>query len=135
MHPASPSASASEPDAATRAALGVVVVLVIASGIVLPGPFRSADQALDAGRIALRINPNTAPAEELMLIPGIGPALAGYIIDYRLEAASGPPFSSAEDLDYVYRIGPVTVERMRPYLTFESAPPSAAPDPGPEQHP
>jgi len=68
----------------------------------------------------LRLDPNVATREELMLLPGIGPALAGAIIEYRQSAEPLPAFSCAEDLDNVHRIGPATVARLRPLLRFSS---------------
>lgn len=66
----------------------------------------------------LRIDPNTATTDELMLLPGIGPALSSYIVEFRESSARQPAFLAAEDLDGVHRIGPLTVEKLRPLLTF-----------------
>lgn len=70
------------------------------------------------GSASLRIDPNTATADELMLLPGIGPALSSYIVEFRESSARQPAFRTAEDLDGVHRIGPLTVEKLRPLLTF-----------------
>lgn len=53
------------------------------------------------------VNVNTADAEALQTLSGIGPALSQRIIDHR--AAQGP-FQSVEDLQAVSGIGPKTVE-------------------------
>ena len=66
----------------------------------------------------LRLNPNVASHAELMLLPGVGPVLAENIVSYRDGAESLPAFRSADDLDAVHRIGPKTVEKLRPYLRF-----------------
>lgn len=63
-----------------------------------------------------RLNINTATSTELQLLPGIGPSLAAAIVEYR--AASGP-FRTVSDLDKVPRIGPKTVERLRPLVRVE----------------
>ncbi len=60
--------------------------------------------------IARRIDLNTAPAAELELLPGIGPALAARIIE---ERENEGPFESVDDLQRVRGIGPRTVERIR----------------------
>jgi hypothetical protein len=70
----------------------------------------------------LRIDPITATAAELELIPGIGPATAGRIVAHRLE--HGPRSLIIEDsegagrwaLDAVPGIGPITTRRAAPYL-------------------
>ena len=62
------------------------------------------------------INVNTATAAELDLLPGIGPALAGRIIDHR--QANGP-YRSLDDLDDVSGIGPKTIAKLIPYATAE----------------
>ncbi|HYR12012.1 MAG TPA: helix-hairpin-helix domain-containing protein [Longimicrobium sp.] len=54
---------------------------------------------------------NRATAEELATLPGIGPALARRIVEWR--GANGP-FGTVDDLEKVPGIGPATVERLRP---------------------
>ena len=61
----------------------------------------------------LLIDINTASAEQLQLLPGIGPSRARSIIEDR--QAMGP-FSTIDDLQRIRGIGPATVEGVRPYV-------------------
>ncbi|PWV70939.1 ComEA family DNA-binding protein [Halomonas sp. A11-A] len=61
------------------------------------------------------INVNTADAELLTELPGIGPAKAAAIIEER--EANGP-FESAEDLTRVSGIGPGTVANLEDQVSF-----------------
>lgn len=62
------------------------------------------------------INLNTATAEELTRLPGIGEVLARRIVDYR--SAHGP-FSSVDGLLEVEGLGEKRVEAIRAYLILE----------------
>lgn len=66
-------------------------------------------------KLATGIDPNRAPAEDLELLPGIGPTLARAIVTYRRDH---PAFKSAEDLLHVPGIGPKSLARFRDRLTF-----------------
>ncbi|HET7465001.1 MAG TPA: ComEA family DNA-binding protein [Longimicrobium sp.] len=63
--------------------------------------------AVEGGR---RVNLNSASADELQTLPGIGPALAARIVAHR--AANGP-FRSVEELQEVPGIGPATATRLK----------------------
>lgn len=60
------------------------------------------------------ININTASAQELEVLPGIGPALAQSIVSYRNEHG---PFQSIEDLKNVPGIGEARFERLKGLIT------------------
>lgn len=62
------------------------------------------------------VNVNTANAEELETLTGIGPALAQAIIDYR---AGHGAFRSADDLLLVKGIGEAKLEGFRAEITLE----------------
>lgn len=63
-----------------------------------------------------RIPVNRATAEELQILPGIGPAIAERIVSWR--AANGP-FRTAEEMERVRGIGPVLRARLAPRLSFD----------------
>lgn len=69
-----------------------------------------------AAPIRRLINLNTADAAELELLPGIGPALAKRIIEYR---ATRGAFRRVEDLDAVKGIGPRILERVKGLVVVE----------------
>jgi competence protein ComEA len=74
---------------------------------------RSAPQAA-AAATQFPINLNTATAEQLEAIPGIGPVLAQRIIEYRQTHGR---FQSVDELLEVHGIGAKRLENMRPYVT------------------
>lgn len=61
------------------------------------------------------VNVNTADAEELETLTGIGPALAQAIVDYRAEHGD---FTAAEDLLNVKGIGEAKLEGFRAEITL-----------------
>jgi competence protein ComEA len=60
------------------------------------------------------VNINQATQKELETLPGIGPAYAARIIEYR--GANGR-FAKVEDLTKVTGIGTATLEKLKPYIT------------------
>lgn len=60
-----------------------------------------------------QVNINTADAEKLQELPGIGPAMAGRIVGYRQQAGG---FQKAEDLMNVGGIGPKKFSRIAPLV-------------------
>jgi competence protein ComEA len=61
------------------------------------------------------INVNTATADELQRLPGVGPVMAQAIIAARAAA----PFQSANDLRKVKGIGQKTLDKLRPFVAVE----------------
>jgi competence protein ComEA len=103
--------------ATPRAALDLVnLAAPLADGeqVVVPasGPAAAATGAAGgaAGSPAAPVDLNSATAEELDALPGIGPVTAQKIVDYR--QAHGP-FRSVDDLDAIPGIGPSRIENLR----------------------
>ena len=76
----------------------------------------SAPKATAAATPQFPINLNTATADQLEAIPGIGPVLAQRIIEYRQTHGR---FQSVDELLEVRGIGPKRLENMRPYVTVK----------------
>jgi len=70
-----------------------------------------------------RINPNTAPLESLVRLPGLGVTRAGAIVAYREnfngKTGSSPVFRDLHDLEKVDGIGPKTAQNVGEWLKFE----------------
>ena len=64
------------------------------------------------------IDLNTASAEELQQLPGVGPATAAQIIRFREQSG---PFRRPEDLLAIPRITRQTLDRLRPYVVVGSS--------------
>lgn len=65
------------------------------------------------------VNPNFAPLESLVRLPGVGPATATAIIEYRHGTPKNKEaFTRPADLQGVKGIGPKTVEKIEPWLSF-----------------
>ena len=65
------------------------------------------------------VNINTATAEELDTLDGIGPALAQRIIDYRTEHGD---FADISDIMNVPGIGSAKFEKLRGHITVREEP-------------
>ena len=63
-----------------------------------------------------KVNINTASAEELAQLKGVGPEYAERIVEYR---AKHGPFQKAEDILNVSGIGPKTFEDNKDLITVE----------------
>lgn len=62
------------------------------------------------------VNLNTATQAELELLPGIGPAMAKRILDYRAQHGK---FTSVDQLDGVKGIGTKTMAKLRPLVSVD----------------
>jgi len=109
--------------AAERATLGVALGLLGLHGLTLLNRPVAGTPPAGPAQALLQLDANSATRAELMLLPRIGPTLADNIIEYRESLRPRRAFSCPEDLDAVRRIGPATVDALRPYLRF--TPPDA----------
>lgn len=96
-------------------AVGGAFLLAHAAGLALSP---RADAPVCDLCVEYRVDPNIGSRDDLMLLPGIGPALADRIVEQRAATASQPAFRCLEDLGAVDRIGPALIERLRPHLIF-----------------
>jgi competence protein ComEA len=74
--------------------------------------------------LGLALDVNTATAEELEALPGIGPALAQRIVQYRQDHGL---YQTREDLLAVSGIGKKKLDALKPYLAVLSPPKPSGP--------
>lgn len=92
---------------ARAAACALALALVLASAPTLAG---------GEPPLTGTVNVNTATAEQLQLLPGIGDARARAVIEARKRRGG---FEQVEDLLEVKGIGEASLEQLRPYVTVE----------------
>lgn len=94
----------------------VIGLFVLLSAVVAwSAGLNSAATATDTKPVEnVPVDINTASAEELVAIPGVGEATARRIIDWRDEHG---PFRRVEDLMKIQGIGEKSLEKMRPHVT------------------
>ena len=97
-------------------ALNLAAPLADGTQILVPRREASAgsETSVGGGVTSSKVNINSASAEELEALPGIGEVIAQEILDYR--TANGP-FASVDDLLDVSGIGEVTLENIRDLVT------------------
>jgi competence protein ComEA len=88
--------------------LGVLLATVVATGTTVAAP-----KAETATATTEAVDLNSATATELETIPGIGPALAKRIVEFRDEHG---PFDRVDDLLKVRGIGEKSLDKLRPHL-------------------
>ncbi len=95
-----------------RKALTVIVMIMIAMTGIAAAETAEPAAASSQGVV----NVNTAGAAELQLLPRIGPALAGRIVEFR--EANGA-FKSVDELVAVKGIGERSLAKLKPYLAVK----------------
>lgn len=98
----------------TRKAVALLFVLVVV--MLVPGVYAAESVK---NKTADAVNINTAPAEMLSTLSGIGQTYAERIVAYR--NAHGP-FQRPEDIVKVDGIGPATWEKNKDVITIGPAP-------------
>ncbi len=78
--------------------------------------FAPAALAAEASPLVGVVNVNTASAEELELLPGIGAARAEAMVALRKQRGG---FKSLDELKVVKGIGDVGLSKLRPYVRLE----------------
>ena len=66
-----------------------------------------------------KVNINTASAEQLTTLPGVGPKLAARILEYRQKSGA---FKSVQELMNVRGVGEKNLKKIEQYLSAGEAP-------------
>ena len=88
----------------------LALALLTSMALVLAGPVFAADSSPS---LPGTVNVNTATAEELQLLPGVGEARAKAVIALRKQRGG---LKSVEELKDVKGIGDIALERIRPFV-------------------
>jgi competence protein ComEA len=72
---------------------------------------------------AAKVNLNSATAQQLTTLPGVGEKLAARIIEFRQKSG---PFRTPQELMNVKGIGEKNFQKMQPYVLVGDAPARAA---------
>lgn len=105
---------------AETSVLNLAALLTDGQQVLVPGPAAPPGTGTAPGSTggstptSTLVNVNSASAEELETLPGIGEVLAQAIISHREEHG---PFAAVDDLEEVSGIGPVTLEEIRDLVT------------------
>ena len=96
----------------------LVSVLTTLLVVLLAQPAAIAQQAPKQTEAPAIVNINTAPQAELEKLPGIGPAMAARIVEYRQKNGG---FKKIEELMNVQGIGEKAFLKLKPLVTITPA--------------
>lgn len=85
----------------------------VVAGASGPAPAAPGAAAATGGPVGAPVDLNAATPDQLDALPGIGPVLAGRIVDYRSQHGR---FTSVDELGDVSGIGDALLERLRPLV-------------------
>ena len=86
--------------------LALALSLVVSAGVAVAAP-----KAAPAGKVNL----NTATAQQLAELPGVGEKLAARIVEYRQKSGG---FKATQELMNVQGVGEKNFARIQPHLTL-----------------
>jgi competence protein ComEA len=98
----------------------VAAVLAVALAVVAAPSFAGAGSKPAP---TAKVNINTASVAQLETLPGVGPALAGRIVEHRQKSGN---FRTTQELMNVKGIGEKNYARIEQWLTVSEAPKAAA---------
>ena len=99
------------------ATLGMILLggLCLTAGVQKSGAKETAQAQSASQKTSQTININSADAETLTRLPGVGPVIAQRIVDYRAENGA---FKQPQDLIKVKGIGPKTYEKLAAMISI-----------------
>jgi competence protein ComEA len=100
------------------AAAGVAVVVCLTGAPGVRGELRAAQDTKVTAAPAAPVNLNAATVAELQKLPGIGPAMAARIVDYRQKSGG---FKKVEELMNIQGIGETSFLKLRPLVSVAAA--------------
>ena len=95
--------------------LAVILALVVSTGLATAAAGKPAPTG--------KVNINTATAQQLTVLPGVGEKLAARIVDYRQKSGG---FKNVSELMNVQGIGEKNLAKIQAYLTVGGEAPKAA---------
>ena len=98
------------------AVLAVALAVLVVPGLAVAGTGAKAEPTS-------KVNLNTASVDQLATLPGVGPALAGRIVEYRQKSGS---FRTTKEVMNVKGIGEKNYAKIEQWLTVGDAPKAAS---------